>query len=115
MRKAFLLLLLTLPCACSHTGVPAAPDLLTVPERSDFTRTSTTEEVRAFLDRCAELSPVLTRDDAGSSRRGRPLAVLLAADPPVSDISAAASTSTAGTTRGRTNFLSAPQADIFSS
>jgi hypothetical protein len=66
------------------------PRPTTAPERSDYRRTSTPEETSAFLDACVAAAPgLLRRASIGRTTEGRDLALVLAADPPVEDLSAA--------------------------
>lgn len=53
-------------------------------ELTDYVETSTHAEVEAFCDALAKLSPRVKRTNFGVSHEGRPLPLLVIADPPVS-------------------------------
>ena len=58
-------------------------DLQTVAEKSDYKATSRHADVLAFCDELVKRSPVVRRTDMGKSVEGRPLPLLILADPPV--------------------------------
>ncbi len=81
MGVALLLSLALLSPTRAYTQeVPAIPDALrTVAEKSDFTATSSSQEVEEFLTRCADLSPHIRRIEYGRTVEGKPMtAVILA-------------------------------------
>jgi len=55
----------------------------TVPERTDYERTSTTDEVAAFLDSLQADGAPITVGRMGTSAEGRPILLVIASDPPV--------------------------------
>jgi hypothetical protein len=55
----------------------------TVPERSDFQRTSTTAEVGLFLDSLVAAGAPIAVSEMGRTAEGRPILFAVAADPPV--------------------------------
>src|SRR5947207_8066409 len=59
-------------------------DLQTVAEKTDYKATSRHADVLAFCDELVKRSPVVRRVDMGKSVEGRPLPLLILADPPVS-------------------------------
>lgn len=82
--------LLALGCAAgprpaSPGALPPPPDdLLTVAERSDYTATARLDEVNALCDRLAAASPLVRVSTLGVSVEGRPIPLLIIADPPIS-------------------------------
>jgi len=66
------------------SSAAAAQDLpQTVPERTDFQRTSTTEEVGRFLDGLVAAGAPITVSEIGRTAEGRPILFAVASDPPV--------------------------------
>jgi dipeptidyl aminopeptidase/acylaminoacyl peptidase len=61
-----------------------AQTLLTVAEKSDYKATSRHAEVIDFCDKLAKLSPRVRVREFGSSSEGRPLPMMIVADPPLS-------------------------------
>lgn len=55
----------------------------TVPERTDYRRTSTTLEVATFLDSLQMAGAPITVSSMGESAEGRPILFVVASDPPV--------------------------------
>jgi hypothetical protein len=55
----------------------------TVPERTDYQRTSSTAEVAAFLDSLQANGAPITVGEIGRTAEGRPLLLVVASDPPV--------------------------------
>jgi len=55
----------------------------TVPERTDFQRTSTTEEVGLFLDGLVAAGAPIAVSEMGRTAEGRPILFAVASDPPV--------------------------------
>ncbi len=76
-------------CAVAQSARHAAPLPLTAAEGSGFTRTSTTAEVEQFVDACVAVSPRLARLSIGTSTKGRDLALVVAAEPPVRSLAQA--------------------------
>jgi YD repeat-containing protein len=76
-RLAVLVLLALVPFARGQ-------ELLTVAEKTDYKATSRHADVLAFCDELVKRSPVVRRIDMGKSVEGRPLPLLILADPPVS-------------------------------
>src|SRR5690606_24584421 len=60
-----------------------AEGLLTVAETSDFTATSTHDEVVDLMDKLAERSDQARRLSMGQTQEGREIPVIVFADPPV--------------------------------
>lgn len=83
MRTLLLVLLSCAPAA----GQIRSSEPLTVPERTDWARTSTLSEVEAFLSLLDELptGDRLHRTSLGTSHEGRSLPMVIAADPPVEE------------------------------
>ncbi|KAA3608965.1 MAG: hypothetical protein DWQ01_10295 [Planctomycetota bacterium] len=79
---ACLSLSLVLLACQSPTSVPLSPPV-TVPESSDYQRTSSHQEVLAFLQAAAEADPRVVLQSFGSSEEGRDLPLVIVADPPV--------------------------------
>lgn len=82
-------LALTQICAAAQDDAPA-PDApaeaappVTTAEASDFARTMTYDEVRAFLDTLAEQSDRLRLDTIGTTNEGREIPLAIIAEPPV--------------------------------
>lgn len=75
---------------CSTAGPDAAPWPRTAAEVSGHRATTTHAEAMAFLEAVAARSPRIRLASAGRSVEGRDLALALAADPPVTDLAAAA-------------------------
>ncbi|MFW6088544.1 MAG: M14 family metallopeptidase [Gemmatimonadota bacterium] len=75
----------------------AAPDAVgaqqsprTVPERTEYGRTSTTAEVAAFLDSLQAAGAPISVGRMGRSAEGRPILLVVASDPPVTSAREAA-------------------------
>jgi hypothetical protein len=64
-------------------------DLLTVAERSGFTRTARHADVLELVDALVASSPLASRATLGHSVEGRELPLLIVADPPLADAAAA--------------------------
>ncbi|MEO1130030.1 MAG: M14 family metallopeptidase [Planctomycetota bacterium] len=71
-------------CAVVDAQEPAVP-LLTAAERSNYTQTMTSDEVRAFLDALREQTDLVTISSIGTTTEGRDIPLAIIADPPVSD------------------------------
>jgi dipeptidyl aminopeptidase/acylaminoacyl peptidase len=80
LARFILLALLTI------SGAPRtnAQTLLTVAEKSDYKATARHAEVIDFFDKLAKLSPRVRVREFGSSSEGRPLPMMIVADPPIS-------------------------------
>jgi len=85
MRRRIVLgmLAISLPLATfpSHARGQALPR--TVPERTDYQRTSTTAEVAAFLDSLQATGAPITVERMGRTAEGRPILFVIASDPRV--------------------------------
>ena len=69
---------------------PSAPAPLTVPESTDYRRTSSHAEVLAFLDAVeAAHDPRVVRTSFGTTPEGRELPLVIVADPPVANAAVA--------------------------
>ncbi|MFO0959394.1 MAG: DPP IV N-terminal domain-containing protein [Isosphaeraceae bacterium] len=64
-------------------------DLRTVAEKTDFTATSTSEEVRDLASRIDRASEFASMAELGRSTEGKSLPILILSDPPVADAAAA--------------------------
>lgn len=67
----------------------ASPGPLTVPERSNYARTSTSNDVESFVDACVARSTTLRRLELGKTVEGRSLVGVLRAVPPVASLAEA--------------------------
>jgi len=77
------LALVTFHLPAAFAEPPAAPNLLTVAERSGFKATALHADVVALLDALASSSPLARRATLGTSGEGRDLPMIIMADPPV--------------------------------
>ena len=66
------------PTAATAQDLPS-----TVPERTEYARTSTTAEVEAFLDSLQRRGAPVAVGNMGISAEGRPVLLVVASDPPV--------------------------------
>ena len=81
MRALIPALLLFCLSAQAQSPLPASrPDLRTVPERTNFTMTSTHADVLAFLE--AVHGPRIVVRKFGTSQEGKPMPVAIVSDPP---------------------------------
>lgn len=69
--------------AAATSAAPAQELPRTVPERTDFQRTSTTAEVVSFLDSLVAAGAPITVGWMGHTAEGRPIPFVVASDPPV--------------------------------
>ncbi len=83
MRRALILLLVTAAPLAAQT--PA-----TVPERTNYQRTSTTAEVGAFLDSLQTMGAPITLGTMGHSAGGKPLYLVIASEPRITSPAEAA-------------------------
>ena len=79
MRRLVFLLALVGGVAVAQPPKP----LRTVGEETDFAKTSTSADVRAFCGELAKRSPLVTATTFGTTAKGTPLPLLILADPPV--------------------------------
>ncbi|MHC4220208.1 MAG: M14 family metallopeptidase [Planctomycetota bacterium] len=70
-------------CALFAAPVPAADDLLTVAERSDWQATASYDEVIDLLDRIQQRSTVMRRLEMGRTVEDRSIPLVVLADPPI--------------------------------
>jgi len=85
------LLFALLPSLPAQAPAPRpGDDLATVAEKSDYRATSRHEDVVAFARKLAESSPNVVQAELGRSVEGRPLPLLILADPPVATAAEAA-------------------------
>jgi dipeptidyl-peptidase-4 len=69
---------------CVGTVVAADPETLqTVAEKTDYQATSRHQDVVAFCEQLAKLSPVVRLGELGTSSEGRKLPLVILADPPI--------------------------------
>lgn len=78
VRPSFRILLAAALIACAGAGVAADPALVTLSERSGFTKTGRYDEVIALCDAFAKAYPRQVRcNDFGTTPEGRPMKVLV--------------------------------------
>jgi dipeptidyl-peptidase-4 len=82
-------LLVALALVLALQEAPVTHDLMTVAERSGFTRTARHAEVLELVDALVASSPLASRATLGTSVEGRELPLLIVADPPVTDAASA--------------------------
>jgi len=70
----------------------SSQDLLTVAEMSDFRATSTSEQVLGLLTRIQDRSPVMSVSELARSTQGKPVSLVVLANPPVDGPAAARDT-----------------------
>ncbi len=75
---------IAVPClALLSLASPSAAQLRTVAESSDYQATSRHADVLAFCERLARESPLVRLGELGKSHEGRPLPLVILAEPPV--------------------------------
>lgn len=81
LTQVFSLLLAVIPAvpALSQSSVPVPDELRTVAERSEFTATSTSQEVEDFLARCDQLSERIRCVEFGRTVEGKPMTAAILA------------------------------------
>lgn len=84
MRRAVPAALCALAAVCAAASADVDPDLLTVAERSGYKATARHHEVVELLDRIERRSPLARRISMGRTVEGRPIPVLVIADPALS-------------------------------
>jgi len=81
--RTHILLLYSIIITLAGNGTTAADDLRTVAERSDYTATASSREVRDLLDRIEAQSEVMRQKVLGKTVAGQPIPLAILADPPI--------------------------------